>query len=237
MDAESFGERLRLTLEERAISVARVAATLEVSPQAVHKWIKGGEISLDNLRALGSLLGVNWLWLRYGNQLIQELDINVGPGVSGGFDAVTKYRQSLIDEMVKNHQRSIYAQQMLGFGSRMLDLLRDTHWMSEMMYALFAIPRNASLSRYEFFNYVVSEDIPAFLEGSGPILDGLVKVDYGIMRPKATPDKPVEYAVKIVERNGGKATKVLGIYRRLNGEPLLSRLIEADKPRVQMESK
>lgn len=69
-----FADRLRESIAARNETQASVAAGINVSPQAVGKWVTGGRIDDENLKALSGYLGVNWLWLRYGEEAIEELD-------------------------------------------------------------------------------------------------------------------------------------------------------------------
>jgi len=70
--AESFGERLRRVMAERRTSGAALARALDCSQQAVSKWMRGGNIDDGRLRELAVVLNVDWLWLRYGDEIVKE---------------------------------------------------------------------------------------------------------------------------------------------------------------------
>ncbi|MBR9828164.1 MAG: helix-turn-helix domain-containing protein [Oceanospirillales bacterium] len=67
MSADGFGKRLLALLKERKTSQIKVAQGLEVSRTAVNKWTKGGMIDDGNLDKLAAFLGVDKIWLKYGD--------------------------------------------------------------------------------------------------------------------------------------------------------------------------
>lgn len=74
MDADTFAFRLKELLEYKKLSLQAVATALGISRAAVHKWTRGGEIDNDRLRRLADFLGVNWIWLRYGEQAREDAE-------------------------------------------------------------------------------------------------------------------------------------------------------------------
>jgi transcriptional regulator with XRE-family HTH domain len=81
---ESFASRLKGVLSEKKLLLKQVAEAVGVSPSAVHKWTRGGEIEYERLLALARFLGVNWVWLRYGEQALAELEVNRAPDTAIG---------------------------------------------------------------------------------------------------------------------------------------------------------
>ena len=73
MTENSFSLHLKELLEHRKLSLQSVANALDVSRTAVHKWTRGGEIDYGNLRKLAQLLDVNWIWLRYGEDALRDV--------------------------------------------------------------------------------------------------------------------------------------------------------------------
>ena len=73
MKTNGFGERLKSIIKEKKLTQASVAKGVGTSIPSVNRWTKGGEIEYDNLRALADYLGVNWVWLRYGDEAIESL--------------------------------------------------------------------------------------------------------------------------------------------------------------------
>ena len=69
----SFAFRLKELLEHHKLTLQAVGTALGISRTAVHKWTRGGEIDYDNLRKLADFLKVNWIWLRYGDEALQNI--------------------------------------------------------------------------------------------------------------------------------------------------------------------
>ena len=116
---ETFGVRLKQTIEKKSMTVATVAGELSISPQAIHKWIAGNEISIENLRALAKLLGVNWIWLRYGDEAVHELN-TPAPEEK---DAVVEYRKSLINTILRNDRIRYLTMEIFGIGAMVLNVI------------------------------------------------------------------------------------------------------------------
>src|SRR3569832_457191 len=96
-----FGKRLKTVMEQRGETPQSVADELGITPQAVHKWMRGGsEITLSNLRTLAKFLNVNWLWLRYKNNVIKKLATP-----SQTVSPVEQYRQRLIGKKKENKHK------------------------------------------------------------------------------------------------------------------------------------
>ena len=77
-----FSKRLGALLKEREMTFAEVAECVGVSAQGAHKWANGGDIEYENLRALADCLGVNWVWLRYGAEALQDITKERGDTLS-----------------------------------------------------------------------------------------------------------------------------------------------------------
>jgi hypothetical protein len=64
--AERF-EKLRAGMSYQALSDAIFRKTgVRISPQAMHKWSKGGNIDPDNVKPVCEFFGVTEAWLVYG---------------------------------------------------------------------------------------------------------------------------------------------------------------------------
>lgn len=66
MSEDEFGFRLLAILKQHKLSQIKVAKALDVSRTAVNKWTKGGMIDDSNLDKLAGFLGVDKIWLKYG---------------------------------------------------------------------------------------------------------------------------------------------------------------------------
>lgn len=62
----TLAERLADAMKEQGVSKSELARSCKVSPVAVGKWLKGGNITADNLAAAGRALGVRDDWIRTG---------------------------------------------------------------------------------------------------------------------------------------------------------------------------
>ncbi|MFX1676438.1 PAS domain S-box protein [Paraburkholderia sp. A2WS-5] len=96
MKSSGFGQRLKELLQQKQLTLTQVAKSLGISTPSVHRWTNGGEIEYANLRALAAFLDVNWVWLRYGDEAIQDLQETLVPE-SGAQDLRQKYLGQIID--------------------------------------------------------------------------------------------------------------------------------------------
>ncbi|MCG5077482.1 helix-turn-helix domain-containing protein [Paraburkholderia tagetis] len=96
MKSSGFGQRLKELLQQKQLTLTQVAKSLGISTPSVHRWTNGGEIEYANLRALAAFLDVNWVWLRYGDEAIQDLKETLVPE-SGAQDLRQKYLGQIID--------------------------------------------------------------------------------------------------------------------------------------------
>ncbi|TFW31784.1 helix-turn-helix domain-containing protein [Massilia horti] len=106
---ETFGARLKGVLEDKKIMLKQVAEVLNVSPSAVHKWTRGGEIEYPRLLELARFLGVNWLWLRYGEQAIAELEASTADDPH-----IRELRKKHLAEIMESEARMKLAQEVSG---------------------------------------------------------------------------------------------------------------------------
>ena len=117
---DSFGARLKGVLEEKKIMLKQVAEALGVSPSAVHKWTRGGEIEYPRLLELARFLGVNWLWLRYGEQAIAELEAS-----TAGDPHIRELRRKHLAEIMESEARMKLAQEVSGVVTWEWNVLTD----------------------------------------------------------------------------------------------------------------
>ena len=117
---DTFGARLKGVLEEKQIMLKQVAAALGVSAPAVHKWTRGGEIEYPRLLALARFLGVNWLWLRYGEQALAELA--AGSAADPHFGAL---RRKHLAGIMESEARMKLAQEVSGVVTWEWNVLTD----------------------------------------------------------------------------------------------------------------
>jgi PAS domain-containing protein len=129
---ESFASRLKGVLSEKKLLLKQVAEAVGVSPSAVHKWTRGGEIEYERLLALARFLGVNWVWLRYGEQALAELEVNRAPDT-----AIGELRRKHLGEIMESEARMKLAQELCGVVTWEWNVLTDAVTCSSNDVALF----------------------------------------------------------------------------------------------------
>ena len=81
-DDGQFSTRLQELIHREKLSNKDVALALGVSQQAITNWIKTGGIDYENLRKLATHFQVNWIWLRYGPDALNDT-INMANDANG----------------------------------------------------------------------------------------------------------------------------------------------------------
>jgi len=71
-DDGQFSARLQELIHREKQSNKDVAQAIDVSQQAITNWIKTGRIDYENLRKLAAHFQVNWVWLRYGPDALND---------------------------------------------------------------------------------------------------------------------------------------------------------------------
>lgn len=132
MTEDTFATRLKGVLEGKRIMLKQVAEALSVSPSAVHKWTRGGEIEYERLLALARFLGVNWLWLRYGEQAIADLEAS-----SASDPHIKELRQKHLAEIMESEARMKFAQEVSGIVTWEWNVLTDALTYSSNDVTLF----------------------------------------------------------------------------------------------------
>ncbi len=166
MENESFAQRLAKLMVEQGLSHAEVGRVVGVSGQAVGKWAKGGNIEFANLQALARLFGVNWIWLRYGDDAM----ISFSERRTG-----SRTRRAVIREIADNEERLRLALDTADIGVWDLDLIGDQLIMSSVAERLFAIgPQGFHGGRDELLGCVHGDDRTAVEEALSPVLDARV---------------------------------------------------------------
>lgn len=129
----AFADRLKGQLLQRGLKLTQIADALGVSPAAVHKWTRGGEIEYPRLLALARLLGVNWVWLRHGEQGLAELDATADPQIRA-------LRQKHLGDIMESEARMKLAQEAVGIVTWEWNVLTDALNLSANAAALFGRP-------------------------------------------------------------------------------------------------
>ncbi|WP_082824218.1 helix-turn-helix domain-containing protein [Crenobacter luteus] len=135
MSQTTFAARLKGVLDTKRIMLKQVAEALSVSPSAVHKWTRGGEIEYGNLRALADFLEVNWIWLRYGEEAVGDLE-----AASNGDPHIRAIRQKHLTEIMESEARMKFAQEVSGIVTWEWNVLTDAVNYSSNAEKLFGRP-------------------------------------------------------------------------------------------------
>lgn len=152
LDDDSFAGRLKGVLTRGRIQLKQVAAALGVSPSAVHKWTRGGEIEYTNLLALARFLNVNWLWLRYGDRALADLEANLNTDARA-----REGRQKHLAAIMESEARMTFAQEISGVVTWEWNLLTDAVAYSPNAARLFGRPIR---TLEDFWQCVAAEDAP-----------------------------------------------------------------------------
>ncbi|WP_296228480.1 PAS domain-containing protein [Ralstonia sp. UBA689] len=152
LDDDSFADRLKGVLTRGRIQLKQVAAALGVSPSAVHKWTRGGEIEYANLLALARFLNVNWLWLRYGDRALADLEASLNTDARA-----REGRQKHLAAIMESEARMTFAQEISGVVTWEWNLLTDAVAYSPNAVRLFG---RQIRTLDDFWRCVVPEDVP-----------------------------------------------------------------------------
>lgn len=152
MTENSFAFRLKELLEHKNLTLQAVATVLGVSRPAVHKWTKGGEIDYEKLRKLAAFLGVNWIWLRYGEQAQQELQNNAVVDLP-----MTDVRRRYTAEVVASEARMKLAQEGARIVTWEWDLITDDVIYSSNVESVYGWHIDSNES---FYKHVHADDVP-----------------------------------------------------------------------------
>ncbi|SOY66293.1 PAS domain-containing protein [Cupriavidus taiwanensis] len=152
MTENSFAFRLKELLEHKKLTLQAVANALEVSRPAVHKWTRGGEIDYEKLRKLAAFLGVNWIWLRYGEQARQEAETSSAVEIP-----MTDMRRRYTAEIMESEARMKLAQEGARIVTWEWNLITDDVTYSSNVEAVYGW---RIVSNESFWKHVHADDVP-----------------------------------------------------------------------------
>ncbi|WP_201796731.1 PAS domain S-box protein [Aeromonas cavernicola] len=155
MQEHSFAFRLKEQLELNHLTLQTVASALGISRTAVHKWTKGGEIDYDNLRKLADFLGVNWIWLRYGEQALSSVR-HAGPVTQ----PMTDLRRRYTAEIMESEARMRLAQQGARIVTWEWNLISDEVAYSANVEEVYGWPIR---SNQDFWQHLPPDDVAAMM--------------------------------------------------------------------------
>lgn len=204
MTENSFAFRLKELLELNKLTLQVVGTALGISRTSVHKWTRGGEIDYDNLRKLADFLKVNWIWLRYGEEALR--DVQAAETVEL---PMTDLRRRYTSQIMESEERMKLAQEGARIVTWEWNLISDELTYSPNVEAVYGWPVN---SNEEFWRHLPAEDVAAMQamyerainEGSGCEFDFRIFQPDGELRWISSRATAVKDAV-------GRTVKIVGI--------------------------
>lgn len=151
----SFRERLRALMgAKQGATLAAIAEACGCSPQAVHKWLKGGDIGYVYLKRLAAYFSVNWIWLRYGEQ---SDDDSEGRGERCGA-GLSAERGRYLERIVESERLLRTALELAGVGAWELNFLAGRIRYSLTARRLLGVDDAYPEDVSSFFQLMIEED-------------------------------------------------------------------------------
>jgi PAS domain S-box-containing protein len=122
-------------LKQKQLTLAQVANSIGKSVPSIHRWTRGGEIDYENLRSLANLLEVNWIWLRYGDEAIEELRESISSN-----ESIADERREHLGRIMENEARMNLAQDMAGIATWEWNVLTNELIGSPNVEHVFGLP-------------------------------------------------------------------------------------------------
>jgi PAS domain-containing protein len=207
----NFPDRLKSVLAERGETNASLARAIDVTPQAVSKWLRGGDVGYETLVRMASHLGVNWVWLRYGPMALEALQKE-----SEATASVELLRRDYLTEVMDNEQRHQRIFQMLELGVFDENPITGTAYWSPITRRLLGAPPELEATHENFRALVLEEDQPAVDALHSSILLGSENRVIFTFRVTAFPTE-ILYGHTVIERDdAGRPVRMMGVLKRRN---------------------
>ncbi|WP_338759786.1 PAS domain-containing protein [Massilia sp. METH4] len=200
---ETFGERLKGVLEDRKMMMKQVAEALKVSPAAVHKWTRGGEIEHARLLDLARFLGVNWLWLRYGEQAIMELEASIATDPH-----IREVRKKHLADIMESEARMKLAQEVSGVVSWEWNVMTDHLRYSSNDRVLFG---RHIRSMEEFWSCVHPGDVARLREALRRTFDASEMLEWEFRVVHGETVRWLSSRATLLRDGDGRPTKMIGV--------------------------
>lgn len=206
MPEKRWGERLASVMRERKITQRSLAAAVGVSAQAVGKWVKdGGDIEFPRLRLLSSILDVNWVWLRYGDEAMASAQEQAGTG-----DRVAILRYEVLRQAVEMEHRARAALGLLNIGVWEVNFATgENHW-SVVTRQLLGAESSARATQSLFRSLVLAKDLPAIDLSlvQARKVGGIVEQRF---RAKRKPSVIIRALGRSIKDKSGDVERIIGI--------------------------
>ncbi len=201
-EPDTFAGRLTALMREQGLSHAEVGRAVGVSGQAVGKWAKGGNIEYDNLQMLARLFGVNWIWLRYGDDAM----ISFSERRTG-----SKTRRAVIREIVDSEERLRLALEGMDIGVWDMDLISDQVVLSEMAGRLLGVgPSGFHGGRQELLQLVHGEDHERVAEALEQVLEDRAE-RFDVVHRLAGSEVRLRQRGRLFRDEAGRPVRVLAV--------------------------
>lgn len=162
-----FSERLSKLMKEKKLTLAQVAAATSTSTPSVHRWTKGGEIDYRNLRSLADFLEVNWIWLRYGDEAIMNVQDRPTEQKS-----MIDMRRKYLSEIMESEARMKSALEMAQVACWEWNVLSGEMSFSENSASVFGcIPDNLRNKLLPFEHWPLEKLVKFFTEDQPHVWD------------------------------------------------------------------
>jgi transcriptional regulator with XRE-family HTH domain len=199
-DETSFPQRLKTLLAERGETAASLARVIDVTPQAVGKWLRGGDISFDTLIKLARHLCVNWVWLRYGQAALDELQKEKEKVEGAGSLSLDFLRREYLTEVMESERRHQKIFRLMEMGIWEENPITGMGWWSPVTRRLLGAPLELEATHENFRALMLEEDKPAVDTLHSSILLGTENRAIFRFRVTASPTT-ILYAHTVVERD------------------------------------
>ncbi|MGF1868105.1 helix-turn-helix domain-containing protein [Enterovibrio norvegicus] len=200
MDQSGFSDRLKHLLKQKKKTQAHVATAIGTSVPSVHRWTKGGQIEYKNLRSLADYLGVNWIWLRYGDEAVESVQ-----QMQTEDAAATSRRREYLNQIMDSENRMRQALDMADIVTWEWNVLTGSVECSKNASTLFNVDENALPNcMLPYTDNTIEELIDIFGRNAPHVWDFSVK----------SSDKAVVWftsKAKLYFDVSGRPTKVIGV--------------------------
>ena len=155
-ESSTWHRRLAFVLARRKLRPIDLALLLGVSPAAVTKWLSGGDIKYAKLREIGTILRVNWVWLRYGEEGMHSVtDERRGDTDRNAWLASTVVGVSGEADI----SRTLGA--ALGVGAWMLDMQTGTYSTTDVLKHMLGFSHSEHIDSSLMESLMPAEDVSA----------------------------------------------------------------------------
>lgn len=202
--ADDFASRLKALMRQKKCTLKQVGDATGKSISAAQKWTTGGDITYEALRRLADFLGVNWIWLRYGEEALASNEVEeADPSI------LSRLRRQFIAEI---QQRE--AQLMLALNSA-----RMATWQDDLITGAFTVINDEEVlgTKMAYFDdilrIILPEDQPRRNAAIERALQevSLYECDYRIRRPDTGSVRWLRVRGKPLRDLSGRPVKMTGI--------------------------